>query len=161
MPNNGGHVTRALLVSRASPDVLSVAVGSAGNIDTATTSQDVGRSMIKMFSIRAIMAAAVNYSSGETLGWGLRNVVGMGEDPIHGGVWSVENSMDNVQFGGKDVHNDNPADKANYHGVLSGTNNPFMGKNYVRPNNCRLLPTEAALRSTGANTGDCRATLRA
>ena len=132
MQNNGPHPTRALMASKFSPDTLLVAVGSAANIDTATTAQTSGRSMIKMFSIKALMASPVTYTEGgEILGWGLRNIVGMGEDPIHGGVWSVENSMDDIRLNSKDVHNENPAEKANYHGVLNDTANSFKGKNYV------------------------------
>jgi len=33
------------------------------------------------------MTKAINYASGhDVLGWGLRNIVGMGEDPVHGVV---------------------------------------------------------------------------
>lgn len=64
-----------------------VARGSNANIDTATTSQSSGRSMIKTFSISKAMSSAIDYTAGgEVLGWGLRNIVGMGEDPVFGGV---------------------------------------------------------------------------
>jgi glucose/arabinose dehydrogenase len=75
------------MVSKFDPDVILVARGSNSNIDTATTSQSSGRSMIKAFSISKTMTAAVDYTSGgEVLGWGLRNIVGVGEDPVYGGV---------------------------------------------------------------------------
>lgn len=87
MSNQGSHPTRAILVSKSSPDVILVARGSNGNIDTATTSQSAGRSMIKAFNISRATTTPIDYvSGGEVLGWGLRNIVGMGEDPVYGGV---------------------------------------------------------------------------
>ena len=47
--------------------------------------------------------------------------------------WSVENSMDEIKRQGKDVLNDNPAEKLNYHGVLSDTKNPLLEANYGYP----------------------------
>jgi len=47
--------------------------------------------------------------------------------------WSVENSMDDVRLGGKDVHTNNPAEKANYHGVLNATSNKLKGANFGYP----------------------------
>lgn len=41
--------------------------------------------------------------------------------------------MDEIRLNGNDVHNDNPAEKGNYHGVLSDKSNPFMGRNYGYP----------------------------
>jgi glucose/arabinose dehydrogenase len=42
--------------------------------------------MIKTFSISRIMQSPVDYTQGgEVLAWGLRNIVGMTEDPVHGG----------------------------------------------------------------------------
>ncbi len=40
--------------------------------------------------------------------------------------------MDDIRLNSKDVHNENPAEKANFHGVLNDTSNPYKGKNYVR-----------------------------
>ncbi|OIW26202.1 soluble quino protein glucose dehydrogenase [Coniochaeta ligniaria NRRL 30616] len=132
--SNQGHPTRALLVSKFNPDVIMVARGSNANIDTATTSQSAGRSMIKSFSISRATSTVIDYvSGGEVLGWGLRNIVGMGEDPVYGGVWSVENSMDDVHLNSKDVHNENPAEKLNYHGIINETNNRYKGANFGYP----------------------------
>jgi glucose/arabinose dehydrogenase len=41
--------------------------------------------------------------------------------------------MDDVKYNGKDVHNENPAEKMNYHGVLNSTSNSFKGANYGYP----------------------------
>ena len=110
--NNGPHPTRTILTSKSSPDMLLVARGSNANVDTQTTDKGAGRCMIKSFSIKQIMQTPATYTTGgEIVGWGLRNIVGMGEDPVHGGVWSVENSMDDIRLNSKDVHNENPAEK--------------------------------------------------
>lgn len=53
-----------------------------------------------MFNIASILATPVDYSrAGDVLGWGLRNSVGLGEDPSTGGIWSVENSADDSKSG--------------------------------------------------------------
>jgi len=41
--------------------------------------------------------------------------------------------MDNVRIGNRDVHNENPAEKLNYHGALNDTANPLFGKNFGYP----------------------------
>lgn len=85
MSNTGTHPTRAILVSKASPDTIFVARGSNGNVDTATTATSSGRSMIRSFSISQSLSSVAQYTTGgELVGWGLRNIVGMGEDPLGG-----------------------------------------------------------------------------
>lgn len=135
MTNGGTHPTRAIFAPPNTPDVLLVARGAQNNIDTTTTSQSAGRGMIKQFSIAQLMAstAAVQFvSAGEVLGWGMRNIVGMGEDPTTGGVYSVENSLDDARLGGRDVHNDNPAERLVYHGKPDPTNT-LKGAHYGYP----------------------------
>ncbi|KAI0173093.1 soluble quino protein glucose dehydrogenase [Hypoxylon sp. FL1284] len=132
----GGHSTRTLLIPGSVPDVLLVSHGSESNIDNATTDIATGRSVIKSFSIAELLETTtpVNYaSSGDTLGWGLRNSVGVGEDPITGGIWSVENSADEIHRSDVDLHNSGPAEEMNYHGVISDTENPMRGVNYGYP----------------------------
>src|SRR4051812_24455251 len=41
--------------------------------------------------------------------------------------------MDDIRLSSKDVHNENPAEKLNYHGALNNTSNPLLGKNYGYP----------------------------
>ncbi|KAH8903929.1 hypothetical protein BR93DRAFT_986040 [Coniochaeta sp. PMI_546] len=90
--------------------------------------------MIKAFCISRAMSTAIDYvSGGEVLSWGPRNVVGMGRDLVYGGVWSVENSMDDVRLNSKDVHNENSIEKLNYHGILNDTNNKYKGANFGYP----------------------------
>ena len=136
MTNTGTHPTRAIYAPPNSPDILLVARGSNGNIDTTTTQQSSGRGMIKQFSIKELMATTtpVNFvSAGEVLGWGMRNIVGMGEDPTTGGVYCVENSLDDAKQGGKDVHTNNPAERMIYHGKPSDSANPLKNAHFGYP----------------------------
>lgn len=42
--------------------------------------------------------------------------------------------MDDIKREGRDVHNDNPADKLNYLGIVNDTDaNPLQGRNYGYP----------------------------
>ena len=41
--------------------------------------------------------------------------------------------MDDIKLNSKDVHNENPAERFNYHGVLNDTSNKFKGANYGYP----------------------------
>ncbi|RYP03100.1 hypothetical protein DL764_005383 [Monosporascus ibericus] len=133
---NGGHPTRTLTIPVTAPDVLLVSRGSDGNIDNATIETSTARSIIKSFNVTELLAATgpVDYATGgEILGWGLRNSVGVAEDPSTGGIWSVENSADNVRRGSVDIHNENPAEELNYHGVAGDASNDLKGANYGYP----------------------------
>ncbi|KAI0377373.1 soluble quino protein glucose dehydrogenase [Hypomontagnella monticulosa] len=134
--SSGGHTTRTLLAPVTAPDVLLVSRGSDGNIDNSTINEEAAKSIIKAFNIPELLAAstATDFATGgEILGWGLRNSVGVGEDPSTGGIWSVENSADNIARSGVDLHNNNPAEELNYHGVAKDAENPLKGKNYGYP----------------------------
>ncbi|EAQ83369.1 hypothetical protein CHGG_09773 [Chaetomium globosum CBS 148.51] len=134
MSFQGTHPTRAIATSKWDSDTIIVARGSQANIDTSTTDKAAARSMIKSFSISQGMQSAYDYNTaGEIIGWGLRNIVGMTEDPNFGGFWSVENQMDDVKISGRDIHNDNPAERLSYHGVLNATDNKYKGLNYGYP----------------------------
>ncbi|KAL7622662.1 hypothetical protein AAE478_008176 [Parahypoxylon ruwenzoriense] len=133
---SGGHTTRTLLVPANAPDILLVSRGSDGNIDNATINTAAAKSIIKAFNISELLASetATNYATGgEILGWGLRNSVGVGEDPSTGGIWSVENSADNIHRSDVDLHNNNPAEELNYHGIITDVGNPLKGSNYGYP----------------------------
>lgn len=130
----GGHSTRTLLLSKAQPDLLVVSRGSATNLDPLAIDQSTGVSHIRAFNISdaALGEEPYNYpSDGILVGWGLRNSVGVGEHPVTGGIWSVENSADNVARLGQDVHEDNPGEELNYHGLLNDTS--LLGANYGYP----------------------------
>ncbi|QPG94835.1 hypothetical protein C2857_007120 [Epichloe festucae Fl1] len=78
-------------------------------------------------------SSAVQYSDGQVLGWGLRNSVGVADDATTGYIWSVENSIDNMKRKGVDVHNTNPGEELNFHGLPNDTRSKVYGKNYGYP----------------------------
>ena len=67
------------------------------------------------------------------LAYGVRNSVGITEHPVTGGIYSVENSVDGLARGGRDIHNDNPGEEMNFHGYLNGTEYAGQGKSYGFP----------------------------
>lgn len=144
-----GHSSRTLLLARNTANMPSNATtmlisrGSGPNIDPLALDRSSGRSQLKAFDLTALAGRAdrpYDYSSEGTLvGWGLRNSVGVAEEPTAGGIFTVENSADQVQRMGQDVHRDTPGEEMNYHGTLSGGSNStvggrqLMGANYGYP----------------------------
>ncbi|KAF5373049.1 hypothetical protein D9758_001600 [Tetrapyrgos nigripes] len=132
IPDQEDHVTRTLTISRRYPELLLVSRGSNANIDPGTTDIESGRSQIRIFNLTEIGDEPVPYTDGEVLGWGLRNSVGVTENPVTGDIWSVENSADEVARDNVDVHQTNPAEELNYHGNLTGAS-PVHGANFGYP----------------------------
>ncbi|KAL6708481.1 hypothetical protein ACN47E_002744 [Coniothyrium glycines] len=141
-----GHVTRTLLLSQRTPGLLLVSRGSVGNIDAQTLDVNSGVSTIKAFNVTNITDSAYDHaSSGLLLGWGLRNSVGVAEDPVSGGIWSVENSVDDMPRSGQVINEGNPGEEMNFHGYLNGTTAGVQGRNYGYPScfavwNASLIP---------------------
>jgi glucose/arabinose dehydrogenase len=138
--DNPDHTTRTLLLSAKVPGIMLVSRGSNNNIDLTAEDIKSGHSQIRAFNISSGASSSFPYmynSSGTLLGWGLRNSVGVAEHPVTGGIYSVENSVDDVQRNGVDFHNDNPGEEMNYHTVLesyfNGTNDPVHGANFGYP----------------------------
>ena len=129
------HTTRTLLLSHSNPDLLLISRGSTSNVDPIAEDITSGHSQLKAFSLSNLSSSApYNYNTaGLRLGWGLRNSVGVVEHPLTGGIYSVENSVDQIQRDGKDVHQDNPGEEMNFHGYLNGTAYPPQGSNYGYP----------------------------
>ncbi|EPS44774.1 hypothetical protein H072_1214 [Dactylellina haptotyla CBS 200.50] len=128
------HVTRSLMVPSANPNLLVISVGSNANIDNGTTEYSSGRSQIRGFMWKQIIASkksVVFKESGVNLGWGLRNSVGITEDPA-GNMWSVENSADNVERDDIDIHTNNPGEELNFHGSLLDLTTPRPNYGYPR-----------------------------
>ncbi|KAH0597432.1 hypothetical protein MHUMG1_04810 [Metarhizium humberi] len=127
------HNSNLLLVSR----------GSDGNIDKDTVEIGSAKSQIRIFKIDQLLKidSPVRYSDGEVLGWGLRNSVGVAEDPVTGYVWSVENSIDDMQRNGVDVHNSNPGEELNFHGLPNDTTSDVYGKNFGYPSCVAIFDT--------------------
>ena len=109
---NSDHATRTLLLSRKVPELLLISRGSTSNVDVETESLSSGRSQIRAFNTTNITSHAYDFTTdGMRLGWGLRNSVGLAEHPDTGGIYSVENSVDQIMREGKDVHQDNPGEE--------------------------------------------------
>ena len=128
------HTTRTLLLSKQVPGLLLVSRGSTSNIDIEAASLASGHSQIKAFNLHNMSSTAYDFdTSGLRLGWGLRNSVGVSEHPITGGIYSVENSADQITRDGEDVHENNPGEEMNFHGYLNGTKYAPQGGNYGYP----------------------------
>ncbi|EXJ59306.1 uncharacterized protein A1O5_12187 [Cladophialophora psammophila CBS 110553] len=128
------HTTRTLLLSKKAPGLLVVTRGSTSNIDLAAASLSSGHSQIKAFNLTNRTSTPYDFSTaGLRLGWGLRNDVGIAEHPVSGGVFSVENSADQITRMGVDVHQDNPAEELNFLGYLNGTHYAHQGGNFGYP----------------------------
>ncbi|KAL6914666.1 hypothetical protein FSST1_012426 [Fusarium sambucinum] len=136
MDGSATHSTRTLTIPLAgNPNLLLVAGGSDGNLDTETVNKDVVRSQVRVFKIDEMLAAdaPLKYGEASLFGWGLRNSVGWAEDPATGNIWSVENSVDNLYRGGVDIHNTNPGEELNFHGSPDDTSSSQYGANYGYP----------------------------
>ena len=128
------HTTRTLLLSQKEPGILLVSRGSASNVDLDAESLDTGVSQIRAFNLTNMTSEPYNYArDGLRLGWGLRNSVGIVEHPDTGGIFSVENSVDQIMREGTDIHEDNPGEELNFHGYLNGTDYGPQGTNYGYP----------------------------
>ena len=128
------HTTRTLLISQKVDDMLLISRGSTSNIDPAAEMLSSGHSQIRAFNLNNITADGYSYDTdGLRLGWGLRNSVGVAEHPTTGGIFSVENSVDDASRDGQDVHENNPGEEMNFHGYLNGTEYAVQGSNYGYP----------------------------
>lgn len=136
------HPTRTLLLSRLQENTLLVSRGSGGNLDMLAASQDSGISQLRSFNLGTLADnSSYDYANDGTLmAWGLRNSVGVAEHPTAGGIWTVENSADQIHRLGEDIHKDNPGEEVNYHGVLGQESNT-TGRNYGYPHCLALWNT--------------------
>lgn len=131
--SNSDHTTRTLLLPRNQPGTLLVSRGSDSNEDPDAEDVDSGHSQIRMYALgRRDDDDPYEFLDGELLSWGLRNSVGVGEDPVEGGIWAVENSVDEMTRNGIDIHENNPGEELNYLGRLA-EDDPYMGLNYGYP----------------------------
>lgn len=106
------HTTRTLLLSQKVNGTLLVSRGSTSNVDLLTEDLSSGHSQIKAFNLGSVPDSGYQFDTeGLRLGWGLRNSVGVAEHPDTGGIYSVENSVDQIMREGKDVHQDNPGEE--------------------------------------------------
>src|SRR3569833_3465537 len=131
--SNNDHVTRTLLLSKKKSGILVVSRGSNENMDMLAQQLNSGHSTIRAYNISDLPDGKlfVYASGGDLVGWGLRNSVGVAEEPTTGNIFSVENSADNIQRNGKDIHQDDPGEEMNFHGVLGSDDN--KGGNFGYP----------------------------
>ena len=116
--SNDDHTTRTLLASRVAKNHLIVSRGSDENFDTDALDLDSGVSQIRIFDLGALDDGQTYHftSEGRVLGWGLRNAVGVDEDPASGNIYSVETSVDDVTRDGVHIGANNPGEELNFHG---------------------------------------------
>ena len=87
------HATRTLLLSKKVAGMLIVTRGSQTNIDLEAEELSSGFSQVKAFDLNNIKNPYNFNDDGVLLGWGLRNDVGIDEEPVSGRIYSVENSV--------------------------------------------------------------------
>lgn len=154
MGETDGHVTRTLLLSRRVEGMLLVSRGSMSNLDPAALDVASGVSTIKAFNVSSTNASSYRFADqGTLLGWGLRNSVGVAEHPVTGGIFSVENSVDNFQRNGVNIHQNNPAEELNFHGYLNGTQSPEQGRNFGYPSCYSAWNITEIPQNNGINVG--------
>ncbi|KAI7662954.1 soluble quino protein glucose dehydrogenase [Hortaea werneckii] len=147
---NSDHTTRTLLLSRKADGVMVVTRGSTSNIDALASDLSTGHSQVKAFNISSLGSSLSSNSTGAggangsspynfntdgvLLGWGLRNEVGIDEEPNTGRIYGVENSVDEMTREGEDIHTDNPGEELNFLGYLSNNHNSSnQGRNFGYP----------------------------
>ena len=132
--SNTDHSTRTLLLSKKAKNLMLISRGSAENIDDIARDITSGHSQLRAFDISgSIPDGGFNYATeGKLIAWGLRNSVGVAEEPTTGGIFTVENSADQIQRNGVDIHQDDPGEEMNFHGDL-GSNDQLHGTNYGYP----------------------------
>ena len=110
--NTDDHTTRTLLLPNKAEDMLVISRGSTSNVDAEAEMLSSGHSQVKAFNVQNVSETGYDFNAdGLRLGWGLRNSVGLVEHPDTGGIYSVENSVDEIMREGKDVHQDNPGEE--------------------------------------------------
>ena len=128
------HTTRTLLLSQKANGLLVISRGSTANIDPEAEVLSSGHSEVKAFNLTNITSGGYDFDTeGLRLGWGLRNSVGVGEHPVTGGIYAVENSVDQLTRNGQDVHEDNPGEEMNFLGYLDGMEYADEGRNFGYP----------------------------
>lgn len=141
----GGHVTRTILLSERTPGWIIVSHGSDGNLDDQATNSTSGSAKVKAFYIANFTDTSPPYdyvNDGILLGSGLRNSVGLAEEPSTGGIYAVENSADDLARDGIDIHEKNPGEEMNFLGILSSTpDNATAGGDFGYPRCFALYDT--------------------
>jgi glucose/arabinose dehydrogenase len=93
---NDDHTSRTLLVPQNVDGLILISRGSTSNVDFEAQFLSSGRSQIRAFNVTNATSPYNYTTDGLRLGWGLRNSVGVAEEPVTGGIYSVENSADQI-----------------------------------------------------------------
>ncbi|MCJ1449759.1 hypothetical protein MMC28_000087 [Mycoblastus sanguinarius] len=133
--NTENHTTRTLLISKKAPGMLLISRGSTANIDPAAADLSSGHSQIRAFDLNNVPTNGYQYDTdGILLGWGLRNSVRVAEHPDTGGIYSVENSADQLAREGQDIYQENPGEEMNYHtwapSAIPENEDPVIGSQF-------------------------------
>jgi glucose/arabinose dehydrogenase len=90
---------------------LYVHSGSENNaVAPMSPEYDTNRSLLKRFDLGAFVAGSpFEWTSGEVVALGLRNMVGFTRNAA-GRMYGVINGLDDLMYGGEDIHLDNPGD---------------------------------------------------
>ena len=132
--DNTDHNTRTLLVSSFALNYLLVSRGSSENFDPGAADVSNGRSQVKAFVLNSVPDGGYDFTTdGVLLGYSLRNSVGIAEHPITGGIYAVENSVDNFYRDGVDVHQNNPGEEMNFLGIILNNQYTSQGSNFGYP----------------------------
>lgn len=94
----GDQVTRTILASQLVPGTIIVSKGSGGSVDQARNVSS-GLGQVKAFNLGSLTSTSEPYdfsTSGQLLGWGLYNAVGLAEHPETGGIFSMDNGQDDL-----------------------------------------------------------------
>jgi len=107
-PSNGTHPYHTVHVYDG---WLYVHSGSANNlVAPASPEYDTERAVLKRFRLSDFASGApFDWAQGELVASGLRNMVGYARSP-EGTLFGVVNGIDDLQYGGEDVHLDNPGE---------------------------------------------------
>jgi glucose/arabinose dehydrogenase len=106
-PSDGTHTYHTVHVYDG---WLYVHSGSENNVVApASPEYDTDRSLLKRFDLSQFSGEPFAWSDGEPFAVGLRNMVGYTRSP-DGGLFGVVNGIDELEYGGEDVHIDNPGE---------------------------------------------------
>ncbi|TKA76034.1 hypothetical protein B0A55_05118 [Friedmanniomyces simplex] len=147
------HTTRTLLRSQHAPGLMVVTRGSTANLDPEAEVLSTGHSQVKAFNLTNQTTTYDFDTDGLLLGWGLRNDVGIDEEPLSGGIYSVENSVDQMVREGQDIHENNPGEEMNFLGYLNGTYSANQGRNFGYPE-CYSAWNVSAIPDFNGTVGD-------
>lgn len=91
------QMTRTILASQLEPGTIIVSRGSGGSEEGARNSSS-GLGQVKAFNLSELSSSEpLDFSTtGRLLGWGLNNALGLAEHPKIGGIFSMENGVNNL-----------------------------------------------------------------